>query len=866
MNRKHLSVFLALILMGPGPVLEAKDKGDKDFKAAQEAAVREDWDHALDLYMSALDKNPNNPAYTVGMRRTRFQAGQMHVNLGQKLRLEGKVQDAMAEFQKAIIADPSSAIAIQELRRTQAILDEEKSGGAAPNPSEAGLTPSERARRASDRKVASMEAPPELKPIVGMIQTIKINNQPPKVLYETIGKMAGINVVFDPQYTAPARNSNVDLANMPIEEAFDYLAMLTHTFWKPISPNTIFVTEDNVTKRRDYEDEVVKVFYVTNATSVQEFQEIATAIRTVAEIRRVFTYNAQKALIVRGSRDQVALTEKLIHDLDKPKSEVVIDIIVMQVNSTYSRSLAATLASGGTAGLQQAISFNGPASNLNNTGVGTGIGPGVGTGIGTGIGTGVGTGTGTGVGTGTGIVTLSQIAHTSINQFTTSLPGAILNAVMSDARTKTMNKPQVRASDGMKVELKIGERIPYATGSFSSGVSVAASVSPLVSTQFNYADVGLNLSITPQVHSQGEVTLHIEVEVSSVDQYVNIGGISQPVIGQTKNTADLRLKEGEINILSGLSQSSDATTVSGLPGLTNIPILGQFLFGSSTKNKQTSELMIALIPHIVRTPDYSAENMRGIYAGSDQVVKLNYAPKMEETPAPPANSPASNPPAVIPPATRIPAVQPSAAQAPPPQTPATALPATAPPATALPAAAPAATMPPGALPLATPPPTTRQVPPVVPQPGGPPAAPAAAPGQARVRFAPESLQLAPGATVQVAVQIDNAADLFSASPMRIHYDASILRLNDATPGDIFTRDGVRITSVKDIRNEVGEATLQVARAPGSKGVSGSGAVLMLNFTAIGKGAGTISLPELNLKNSQLQPVPAPAAALPVKVN
>ena len=215
---------------------------------------------------------------------------------------------------------------------------------------------------------------------------------------------------------------------------------------------------------------------------------------------------------------------------------------------------------------------------------------------------------------------------------------------MSDARTKTLNKPQVRASDGMKVELKIGERIPYATGSFSSGVSVASSVSPLVSTQFNYADVGLVLSITPQIHSASEVTLHVEVEVSSVQQYVNIGGISQPVIQQTKNSADIRLNEGEVNMLSGLSQSSDANTIAGLPGLTNIPILGQFLFGQSTKDKQTGELMIALIPHIIRTPDYTAENLKGIYAGSDQVVKLYYAPKAaEEAPAvPPANPPAAN--------------------------------------------------------------------------------------------------------------------------------------------------------------------------------------------------------------------------------
>jgi general secretion pathway protein D len=359
-------------------------------------------------------------------------------------------------------------------------------------------------------------------------------------------------------------------------------------------------------------------------------------------------------------------------------------------------------------------------------------------------------------------------------------------------------------------------------------------VSPLVSTQFSYADVGLTLNITPTVHSSTEVTLHIEVTVSAVDQYVNIGGISQPVIGQTKNTADIRLKEGEINILSSLSQSSDATTVGGLPGLTSIPILGQFLFGSSTKNKSTGELMIALIPHIIRTPDYSPENLKGIYAGTDQVVKLYYAPKTAEEAPPSGANP--NPPA-----------------------------------------APPANVPTAGFPTAMPPATVPQVVPGVPQVGAPvpPAPPLspgqaqpgqAQPGQARVRFAPASVEAATGGSILVSVQIDSAADLFSASPIRVKYDASILRLNDATPGELFTRDGVKITSVKDIRNEVGEATLTVARAPGTKGISGSGSVLMLNFTAIGKGAGTVTLPDFNLKNTQLQPVAATPGELSVKVN
>ncbi len=164
-------------LIAVAVLLLAKDKGDVDYRAAKAAEIRQDWDQALKFYMSALDKNPNNPVYTIGMRRMRFQAAQMHVNQGQKLRADGRVVEALGEFQKALIADPSSAIAIQEMKRTQAMLDEKQTE-----------KPAQRA--------ASIEGPPDLKPIVGVIQTLKINNQPPKVLYETIGKMAGINVVF----------------------------------------------------------------------------------------------------------------------------------------------------------------------------------------------------------------------------------------------------------------------------------------------------------------------------------------------------------------------------------------------------------------------------------------------------------------------------------------------------------------------------------------------------------------------------------------------------------------------------------------------------------------------------------------------
>jgi general secretion pathway protein D len=825
MKPKHLFAIFLTILVFLVSGIEAKTrKGDKLLKDGQAAEARGDWDKALDLYEKAVDTDPGDIAYLVPMRKARFEAGQVHVKAGQKLRIDGKLEEAVQEFQKALIADPSSAIALQEITRIRDMLRAPARIGAKAD--ERGLTPAELSRRRSDERVDSMLGPPELKPMTAVIPVLKMNNQPPKVLFETVAKLAGVNVVFDSQYQAPARNFNVDLSNATADQAFDYLATLTHTFWKAITPNTIFVAEDNVTKRRDYEDDVVKVFYVTNATTVQEFQEIATAIRTVAEIRRVFTYNAQRAMIVRDTVDKVALAEKLVHDLDKPKSEVVVDVMVMQVNSERTRDLAATIASAGTAGLNVPINFA-PAGTTTTTTTSS-------------------SGTSTPTTTGN-TVTLAQLGHLSTSDFSTTLPGGLLQAMLSDSRTKVLNQPQVRASDGQKVTLKIGSRIPYATGSFGSTLGgVGAGVSPLVSTQFNYADVGVSIDMTPQVHSTDEVTLHIEVTVSSVQQYINIGGISQPIIQQSANVADIRLREGEVNILGGLSQSQDTNLVNGIPGLVNIPVLGHTLFGSDHTDKIRAELMIALVPHIVRTPAYTAENLRGIYAGTDQVVKINYAPKDEEmsgsildpTGARPAVASVATP--VPPPAAAAPsnpglAIMPGTVRVSPP---------------AAPALTRATPMPMGAAPSASMTATGMSAPGL---------------SAARVSFSPSTVQAAGGATVQVNIQVDNGAAMSSLAPLRIKYDPALLRLEDISPGDIFSKGGGGATSTKDIQNDAGQASITIQRLPGAAAVNGPGTLAVLTFTAIGSGQAPVTIEEVALKDSQSQPVAASTATLGVQI-
>ncbi|MBV9771214.1 MAG: hypothetical protein JOZ32_16710 [Bryobacterales bacterium] len=748
MNRLRAIAWLsAALLLWPSGALEARTRrGDKLLKLGAEAEAHKDYDKALQYYEQALSTDPQETSYELATRRARFESGQAHVDTGNQLQKADQLEQAEMEYQKAFTADPGSMVALQEMQQVKGLL-EQKQKGLVPA-GEKPMTSAEKAQKESLEMIQSLLPVPELKPVTNQISLLKMNNQPPKVLYETVGKLAGINVLFDPQMQ-PGKNANLDLNNVTLQEALDYIGLLTKTFWKPVSGNAIFVTEDNVTKRRDYEDEVVKVFYLKNPTSTQEFSEIVTAVRSVTDVRRMFQFNAENAIVVRDTVDKVALVEKLLHDLDKPKPEVVVDVIVMDVASDVSHSIGAGIVSNGTNGLSVPFAFTprNPITSSTTTGAnGTG-----GTGA-TGT-TGTTTTPASTTSTSTAVA-LSQLGHLSSGDFSTTLPGATLQAVMNDSRTKVQSSPEVRVSDGQKVTLKIGEKYPYATGSFQPGVGTVG-VSPLVSTQFQFVDVGTNVELTPHVHGGEEVTLHVKVDVTGINTTLNLGGISQPVIGQKANEADIRLKDGEVSLLGGFMTNQDTSVIGGIPGLVNIPILGKYLFGNTTKDKQKEELMIALIPHIVRKPDITGLDLKGIAAGTDATVKLSYAPRAEEQPTPPVTP---------------------AAPTPAPGAPANTTPAT---------------------------PTVT------------PATPGGAPGLA---FNPARLQAQLSNRVTIDVQAQNMADLANV-PVKVQWDPKVLRLEMISPGALLTQDGkIRAPSL-DIRNDTGNASIEVNRIAGSAGVN-----------------------------------------------
>ncbi len=591
------------------------DKAKTIYEKGQDAEAREQYETAYEFYKQAWDLKPKDLRYKASFQRMRFKAAATVVHHGILLREQGKLQEALGEFQKAAFIDPSLFSAQQELKRTRKMIDD------ATNPP----TPAAGPPNSLERKIREASGPVELAPISTVPITVKLTEDS-KVIYQTIGQLAGINVLFDYDYTS--RRIKVELNGVTLEEALQITALESKTFWRPVTLNTIFVAQDNPAKRKELEQSVLKTFYLSNLSAPTELQDVVNAIRAVLDVQRVQQLLSQNALVVRGTPDQIALAEKLVDDLDKARPEVVVDIAVLQVSKDKSRTLGFSPPTSATVTLQ---------SNINTTTTTTGT-----------------TGTTTPTTGGTGLQ-LNTLGNLNATDFQVTIPSANLSAVMGDSDTKMLQNPQVRALDNQKATLKIGERVPVATGSFQPGIG-GVGINPLVNTQFQYLDVGVNIDVTPHVHADRAVTLKITMEISSVVGQSSIGGISQPIIGQKKIEHEIRLADGESSLIGGIFDDSQTRSLAGIPGLAQIPILG-YLFGQRTQDHAQDETVFVITPHIIRGAMVSELNQRPIDIGTASTIELRHvshpaaavAPAAQgATPAPATPAPAAQPPAATP--------------------------------------------------------------------------------------------------------------------------------------------------------------------------------------------------------------------------
>jgi len=750
--RRWGSLFLCV---GLGLLAVGCPKGQPDYNQGKKAETLQDYDAAFVFYQKAAKADPYNANYKIKLNRVRFEASELHVKRGVELRKQGDLQGAAGEFQRAQAIDPSSPVADQELRKTvEMIAEKNRVADAA---AELPIDPNE-------PPLAAM--PPEIKPLSRGPINLKMSNDA-KIVFDTIGKLAGLTVIYDPDF--PARRITVELNNVTMEQALEIVSLETKAFVKPVTENIIFVIPDQPQKRRDYEEQVVKTFYLSNTVQPQDLTEIVTGLRQLLDLKRIQQLNSQNAIIVRDTPDKLLLAEKMIRDIDKAKPEVVVQVEVLEARTDRLRDLGILPGQTASVAINPNSSTTSGSSSTTSTTSNSGI-------------------------------TLNQLRHLNGSDLVFTLPSAIANAILSDTNTRIIQNPEVRSVDGQTAKLRIGDRIPIATGSFQAGVGVGSTggagfVNPLVNTQFTYLDVGVNIDLTPRVHPNRDVSLKLKVEVSSHTGDQAIGGITQPIISQRVIEHDIRLKEGEVSILGGLVQRTDSKTLEGWPGLAKLPLL-RYLFSHNKTDHQEDEVLIVLTPRIVRIPEWTKANLRTMYSGSETNVQV----KRESEIRAPAQQPASSP-------------QPKTNQNMGAGTPTSAPSATAPAA------------------------------------GTAQGAPAA-----KIRFEPQSLSLKAGQTATIGVVVDNVSDLFSI-PLLLQYNPAVISVEEVQHGGFLSGGTQEIAIVQQVFKEKGQAIISATRQPNTPGVSGSGTLIGIVVKALAPGSSNLSIVQVNAKDSEQKLIP-----------
>jgi len=574
-NRIHVSIVLSLLLS-----VLVGCTSSRAFRDAREEEALEHWDVAVIKYARAVELEPKNPAYRVSLARAKIKASQFHFEKGKMYRTSARPELAVVELDQAVLLDPTNQYAEVELRKAR----EEAAKVIADRSGETRIESLKRRVRGTRAK------PPILEPASD--RPISLNfpaPRPIKQIYKALADAAGINVIFDPQLKDD--NVAIVLTNMDFQRALETLMRQENHFYKVIDERTILIAADTPANRKTYEDLVIRTFFLSNA----DVTEVANALRSLLQTTRISVNKAENSITLRDTADKVAIAERIVEQNDKQLAEVVVDVELLQLNTSKSQDLGVLLSA-----YEAKALLNAPLPP-GNSNFGSGVAE--------------------------GSFTWDQLRDISIRSFGFTLPSITYSFIKNNTDAELLAKPQLRISEGQKAQLVIGDRVPIPTTTFNTGTTIGGNIVPV--TSFQYQDVGIKIEVEPRVHHNKEVTLKLTIEVSNLNGFVEVqAGQRQPIIGTRTISSSIRLKDGETNFLAGLFRTDKSNTINSVPFLGDLPILGRLFSKKATTDAQT-DVVLTLTPHILRIPDVTAEDLEPVYVGTDANISFQGSPRVE---------------------------------------------------------------------------------------------------------------------------------------------------------------------------------------------------------------------------------------------
>jgi general secretion pathway protein D len=768
------------------------------YRLGQREMKEENYDRAVLMFSRAVTSRPDSTRYKVALSRAKMKAAQDHFVKGQAYLQAGKLDPAIAEFQQTVYLDPSHQYAANEL--TKALAEWQKR-------QKQDLSEIEKAKRKAKEEPGRVA--PRLNPASNIPIVLRFKDETIRKIYDALSKASGINFIYDERLDLNKKIS-IDLADVTFERALDTLMTMNKHFYKIWDENTIIIADDNQQKHKELDDLVIQTFYLSNA----DVKDVQVLLRTLLDARQLAQNDRLNSITIRDTPDRVQVAEKIIDSNDKALSELVVDIELLELNRTMLQTLGIDLTgASGSTGKSISLTYGSgsAAVPLNNLGL------------------------------------LKQSGSWLLGP----VPGVIVNFLKSDADAQVIAKPQVRVSEGSKATVRIGDRIPIPTTTFNAAPTVGGTVGVPI-TSFTYQNVGINIDIEPRVHHNKEITLKLKVEVSSLaGQVAAGGGLTQPIIGTREIDTTIRLKDNETNLLAGLIREEERKSLTGVPGLSDIPVLRR-LFGSTDTNVQQTDIVLTLTPHIIRIPDITAEDLQPLWVGTEGDIGLRGASKTsafgpgpfesaegEETIEPPP--PGLNEPEVEQgaPLVAVP-VEPAESEKTEPETP-----------------KPTPTPAPSPAPTPTPSPDQAKAP----EAGGP----------AIVSIVPALQTVTAPNEFTVSVAISGAKGVASV-PFHLAFDPKVVHFRGYGGASPFLgKDGtgppfILATAGPGTPETSHEVIVGLSRQGSKPGVSGDGVLIELTFVAVAPGTTSLAFTDLSVLDPKAQPLPAETHGATVVVN
>ena len=767
MNRRFRT---CIVLMAIAAITAAGCATGRAFARGEAAGRAGDWEAAVGFYRQALEADPDRPDYKIALERAMLAASAMYVERGRQFEEADQLDEALRAYRKAQEFEPSNRQLSAKAAQIERTL-RDRIEAATPRPDIERLR-----EQVARRTVEPILSPTNPEPLV-----VNFVNTSMRDILTFIGNYSGINVTFDSAFQD--RSITLKLEGVSLEQALQQIMIANQLFYRVLNERTIIVAADSTQKRQQYEEQVIRTFFISHADASELNQTLMGLVRVAGmPIQPQIQFNkTTNTITARATAPVMQIIERVIQANDKPRAEVMVEVSILEVSRERAKNYGLDLGS-----YSASLAFSPEAAptdtakpfNLN---------------------------------------TVSQGVSTA--DFYLAVPSAVVHFLESDSQTKVLAKPNLRGTEGQKLSLNLGEEVPVPTTTFTPIAGGGSNVNPL--TSFGYRPIGVIVDMTPRVTYEGDIILELTLENSARGQGSTIAGQNLPSFSSRKVQTKLRLRDGESNLLAGLLREDERRSLRGFPGVLRLPIIRQ-LFSANDNTITQTDIVMLLTPRIIRTHELTASDLSPIYIGTQSNMALT---------GPPATIGGSEPDVPPPPGNTSPA----------PAVP--ALPAGSGPKPVIPpgsTSVPGLTTAPTATPTAPPPPVTpTDPPPVAAPPAAPaPAAPIAAP--ARITLSPPSEMRVGSGPYTVPISVAGASRL-STLTLSITYNPALVRIRSVQEGTFMRQGGVTPAFSQQIDDKSGRVDIVITRPGDQTGASTAGLLAAILVEPLTAGTGSLAL-------------------------